>query len=148
MTTAANGWQVILLIDKQELTNVKKGRIGQKQMRARLDRQGISYRFETLPAGYYAWVAHNKMSGRELVLDCLIERKEVEDMEGSLKQKSRDFTPLNKMKLQMLKIVASGIRNKKILREESMRSSMKRCGNLQAAKTFYCPSFGWKVWRL
>eukprot|EP01026_Neomeris_dumetosa_P031179 TRINITY_DN24750_c0_g1_i7.p1 TRINITY_DN24750_c0_g1~~TRINITY_DN24750_c0_g1_i7.p1 ORF type:complete len:664 (+),score=106.22 TRINITY_DN24750_c0_g1_i7:82-2073(+) len=82
-------YSIVLIIDQREqFSQGRKNRIQcLEQHLQRLINQGIDAEIRTLPVGDALWIARNKFNGQEYVLDYIVERKNVDDLHSSIKDK-------------------------------------------------------------
>ncbi|EFJ11322.1 hypothetical protein SELMODRAFT_447091 [Selaginella moellendorffii] len=98
----ANVYSVILILDDRECFT-RGGRGTSKSMFAERLRQQYKVDVEVrhLPVGDATWVAYNKLTRQEFVLDFIVERKAVDDLWSSIKD--------TRYKTQKLRLLRCGI---------------------------------------
>ncbi|XP_024517243.1 crossover junction endonuclease MUS81 isoform X2 [Selaginella moellendorffii] len=98
----ANVYNVILILDDRECFT-RGGRGTSKSMFAERLRQQYKVDVEVrhLPVGDATWVAYNKLTRQEFVLDFIVERKAVDDLWSSIKD--------TRYKTQKLRLLRCGI---------------------------------------
>ncbi|XP_003369479.1 crossover junction endonuclease MUS81 [Trichinella spiralis] len=93
---AADGYDVLMLVDNSETKGGPTGRAGPRsqlqsskaKMKAALLRAGIDFEERELSVGDYLWLARSKTDSRdEFVLDVIVERKRVDDLANSVLEK-------------------------------------------------------------
>jgi hypothetical protein len=109
-----DGWEVVLLVDVQELKRSKKGTL--EWFLASL-KDKIRCEVRGLPVGDYIWVARS--GNMEIILDWVVERKTTQNLIISLQKKSVKYSPLLQMHVQLLKMKNSRIPNIVLLVEKS-----------------------------
>lgn len=89
-TLPAGTFNVVLIIDKAEMPNKANGMkdILRRKRQDMLRSSGLAIEVRTLKTGDFLWVARDQSNARrELVFDCLIERKRMDDLYQSSMQR-------------------------------------------------------------
>ena len=81
-------YTIHLVVDSRE-----KPGLNHKRLERMLTDQGVSWESRMLAMGDFIWIAKCKTTQREVVLDCCLERKRLDDLVSSIKGESE--TPLN-----------------------------------------------------
>lgn len=76
-------FKIILIIDTQE-TNGKNGKC-LDETRSQLMKMNVEYEVRRLVLGDFLWIARESMSGEELILPYIVERKRIDDLAGSIR---------------------------------------------------------------
>ena len=89
-TLWAGTFDVVLIVDKGEISHnlYRGGDISRKAREMALKRSGLPFEVRHLRVGDFLWVARERASlNRELVLDCVVERKRLDDLYASTQKK-------------------------------------------------------------
>ena len=73
-----------MLLDVREEAGLGKGKKGDK-LDELLTKRGVNWEPRSLSMGDVIWIAKSKIDHTELVLDCCLERKRLDDLVSSLK---------------------------------------------------------------
>ena len=84
VTLAPETYDVKMLLDVREEAGLGKGKKGDK-LDALLTKRGVNWEPRNLSMGDVIWIAKSKIDHTELVLDCCLERKRLDDLVSSLK---------------------------------------------------------------
>lgn len=84
VTLAPETYDVRMLLDVREEAGLGKGKKGDK-LDTLLTKRGVNWEPRNLSMGDVIWIAKSKTDGTELVLDCCLERKRLDDLVSSLK---------------------------------------------------------------
>ena len=117
-------WNVVLLVDSNERVNPHSKIMPREELVYLInDAFGgattsgkVHCETRHLHAGDYLWIARKQGWG-ERVLDCIIERKTLHDLVGSVTNPSRSCAPLKRMHVQMKKLESTTLSNKIFLLE-------------------------------
>mmetsp|Transcript_15855 Transcript_15855/g.34301 ORF Transcript_15855/g.34301 Transcript_15855/m.34301 type:complete len:836 (-) Transcript_15855:98-2605(-) len=117
-------WKIMLLMDLREFGQHKSGSDFLKEVEKKINNHfgGIHCEKQTLPSADYMFVARliSNTNGEvidERVLDLVIERKDVNDLQTCLTNPSKKYKPLKFFEAQMYKMQNCGISNKLFLME-------------------------------
>eukprot|EP00977_Amphora_coffeiformis_P004803 scaffold1033_cov171-Amphora_coffeaeformis.AAC.20 len=115
-------WHVVLLVDSNERSHPRAKYLPRDELVRRINDAffGGPIHCETkrLLAGDYMWIAR-KEGAEDQVLDCIIERKSLNDLVLSVTTTSNTYAPLNRMQVQMKKLESTTLDNKIFLLEKS-----------------------------
>ena len=114
-------YEILPVVDRREIRSQKDRDFFFNALRSR----GMNAEVRQLALGDIVWVARNKATGFQCVLDTIIERKRLDDLAESIKD--------NRFMEQKNRLEKSGCKNKYYLIEESLRSSLTGMG--EALKT-------------
>jgi len=89
----AGSFEIVLIVDSREQTSGVSQYMRKTALIAELIKRGTNAEMRGLPVGDFAWVARktasmgnsNLLRSQELILDIVMERKRVDDLEGSIK---------------------------------------------------------------
>ncbi|CAG2178749.1 unnamed protein product, partial [Oppiella nova] len=112
----ANTYDIVLCVDTREQTSGVNRDMRKTALMAVLQQNGVRVEMRTLSAGDFAWIAKqrvdlrsnmatmnmNSRSRKELILDYVVERKRIDDLASSLKDRRWDE--------QKYRLVNSGVR--------------------------------------
>jgi ERCC4-type nuclease len=107
-----DGWNIVLLVDTQELMRDKTCR--EDEFLDRLSER-ITCERCSLPAGDYLWVARS--GSHEVVLNWVVESKRHPKFCSSIVKTSKILPPLKRMHVQHLKLRFSQVCNRELLIE-------------------------------
>lgn len=116
-----DSYDIILVIDHREVKSQRDRDFFSKAFM----RRGIKCEMRQLASGDILWVAKNRQSGAEAVLNTIIERKRLDDLAISIRD--------NRFMEQKSRLDKTGCRNKYYLIEETMRDVVE--GMAEALKT-------------
>ena len=80
VTMEPGTYEIVLILDERE-----KPGLSTKKITSTMSRNDVEWDTRTLSVGDAIWVARDPISKLEVVLDCCLERKRIDDLEASLK---------------------------------------------------------------
>lgn len=83
VTMEPGTYEIILILDERE-----KPGLSTKKITSTMSRSNVEWDTRTLSVGDAIWIARDPISKLEVVLDCCLERKRLDDLESSLKGQS------------------------------------------------------------
>jgi hypothetical protein len=83
VTMEPGSYEIILILDERE-----KPGLSTKKITSTMSRNNVEWDTRTLSVGDAIWIARDPISKLEVVLDCCLERKRLDDLESSLKGQS------------------------------------------------------------